>query len=182
MGLLKSLFQSKKAKQTGGNFGIIAQNIAAMYTAIGLTPFGESLDEEHKLFAIGLINIASYLKNGMLTEKSVKDSILYGSIGQVGLDFYNITHRQMFDYEDNYVLVGFTMQLEVFIFDATVKGVNYRDIVNQVCAHKEIIADTINATLSQGTKCSNFEAIMPNVLVWSSQPEFQQTVNDYKRK
>ena len=180
MGIFSVFKQLKNAASAGGNFGFVAQNIATLYYAIGETPFGKTLDDETRLFATGILDIIAYLNDGTLSPDSVVDSISYGKIGQVSLDFYSIQHRRMFDVEDNGVLIGFAMQLEAFIFEASNTGIGYRDIVDQVVSHKSVIANMISKTLAEGKRSPLYPSVMGNVSIWLSDPNIIGLINSYQ--
>ncbi len=179
MGLFANLSQLRKAAKAGGNFGFVAQNIAAIYYAIPLTPFGKTLSEDQRLFATGLIDASIYINNGSITSEDIEDCVLMGKTGNVCIGLYRVQHREMFDLEDNATLVGFAMQLEAFIFCADMPKMDYRDIVNAVVQKKGIIASTISKTLQEGTKSSIFPAVMQNTTIMMASPDFQNVVSSY---
>ena len=180
MGLLDTIRQKRQLKKAGGNFAWIAQNVAAIYYAIPLTPFGKTLSEEQRLFAAGLIDAAAYLREGSLTPQDIQDAVLWGMTGTVGLGFYNRKHREMFDIEENGNLVGMTMQLEARFFELSDAKIDYHDIVDVVIMNKNIISRTIERTLAEGTRCSIFPEIMQNTTIALASPDFRQLVMSYK--
>ena len=182
MGLLDNFRQKRQLKKAGGNFAWIAQNVAAIYYAVPLTPFGKTLPEEQRLFAAGLIDAVAYLQEGSLTPQDIQDAVLWGQTGTVGLGFYNRRHREMFESEDNQELLGMTMQLEARFFELSDAGIDYHDIVDVVVMHKDVIAETIRKTVAEGSRCPIFREVMQNTTIAMASPGFQQLVLSYSRK
>ena len=180
MGLLETITQKRQLKKAGGNFAWIAQNMAAIYYAVPLTPFGKTLSEEQRLFAAGLIDAAAYLQEGSLSPQDIQDALLWGMTGNVGLGFYTVSHRDMFDFEENKNLVGLTMQLEARFFEVSDAGIDYRDIVDVVVKEKQVIAKTIERTLAEGSRCRIFPEVMQNTTIALANPGLQQMILSYK--
>ena len=180
MGLLDTIRQRRAMTQAGGNYAWIAQNMAAIYYAIPLTPFGKTLSEEQRLFAAGLIDAVAYLQEGSLTPQDIQDAVLWGMTGNVGLGFYTVSHRNGIEFEENKDLVGLTMQLEARFFELSDAKIDYHDIVDVVIMKKDIISKAIERTLAEGTSCSIFPEVMRNTTVALTSPGFQQLVLSYK--
>lgn len=180
MGLFSFLSQMKKAKSAGGNFGFIAQNIGAIYTALGKTEFGKSLSESEKLYATGLIDTFAYLQQGTLTPRDIAMAMAYGTAGEVCLNFYRVQHgNAFFKQEKNEELIDFTMALEAKIFEVSNTGVDYRSLVDLVVENKQTISDMINKTLAEGENCNIYREVMSNVVVHAASPAFQEIVKNY---
>lgn len=179
MGLFRKDSQIEKMLKAGGNFAWIAQNMAAIYYAVPLTPFGKTLSEEQRLFATGLIDATAYLQEGSLCLQDIQDALLWGMTGNVGLELYTVSHRDMFDFEENKNLVGLTMQLEARFFELSDAGIGYREIVDAVITAKQVISDTIEKTLAEGAQCHIFPEVMQNTAIALANPDLQQIILSY---
>jgi len=182
VGLFSKLFQLKNAAKAGGNYGFIAQNVAAIYYAIPLTPFGKTLSEDKRLFATGLIDAAAYLQNGTIAIEDIERCVQIAGSGILQAGFNLITHRKMFDSEDNAELVDFTMQLEYIIFETEMPQMGYSAIANSIVQKKKVIVSQIRETLNEGTKSNIFHDVMIFTTGMMASPDFQSVVNSYKGK
>jgi len=173
----------KNSISAGGNFGYIAQNIAAIYTALGYNDFGKYLDEDKKLYATGIIDAYSYICEGVLSYEEISDCIAFGDLGFVRLGFYTQQHRKMFDTEQNERIIGLAMQLEAYIFASTFNGkIDYHDIVDMVVREKPTISRMINSTLNQGIKCPIYKEVLFTVETICKDNAFRDLVNSYSNR
>ena len=115
-----------------------------------------------------------------MSPQDIQDALLWGMTGNVGLGFYTVSHRDMFDFEENKNLVGLTMQLEARFFEVSDAGIDYRDIVDVVVKEKQVIAKTIERTLAEGSRCRIFPEVMQNTTIALANPGLQQMILSYK--
>ena len=162
----------------GGNFRFIAQNMAAIYSVMKDTPFGQSLDNSHLLFATALADVQAYFMTGEIEEDDLSDAVSSALARRVSVNFYSKNCYEYFDYEENMDLICLTMQIEAMLF-ALSSNVDYRVVVDQVIAHKKVIAKTIHKSLDNITDLKIYGSVYANVTAWAADSTFQNIVCAY---
>lgn len=171
------LMQILNMIKAGGNFGFIAQNIASIYYAISITPFGKGLTEEQKLYATGLIDAMVYIQEGSIDKSDIANCIDRSKLGIVGFT-PTVFPIKTQENEKNFRLISFSMQLEAYIL-TTHSTTDYKNIVYAVLNNEQRISNMINKTILQGTKCNIFPMVYVNVLNLIKSEDFRNTILSY---
>lgn len=137
------MFNYQNFLKVGGNFGLIAQYVTAIYCALKETAFGKGLERPRLLYATALIDAQVYLESGDIDASEIRLGAMSSCIYEFGVGFYNKKVYGFFgDFnlsESEKSLVTLVMQLEAMIFCAENTTFGYRQIVDVVYSKKSLI-------------------------------------------
>ena len=183
MGIISGLINMISS---GGNFRFIAQNMAAIYSVLQDTSFGQSLDRHHLLFATALADVQAYFWAGQMTEEDLNQAVSCALTRTVSINSYSRrsfspsdTSDPLRGFSENMDIICLTMQVEAMIF-ALSSRLDSDIVVDQVIKNKKVIAKTIENGLRDIKHLRIYNAVHNNVIAWISDSEFRRTIISYK--
>lgn len=133
----------------GGNFALIAKNVAILYMAFDSHPTSKNWDEDKKLFAAALLDLDSYIHKGAISLSDVARAVLFSKSGSIALPPMYIRSHGLLDYYKHYSVVNLAMQVEAIIIDADF-GYDPYEIMDMVVSEKSTIKNTVINTMENG--------------------------------
>lgn len=179
MGLFQKIRYNRRAKKAGV-YGVVAQNMAAMYYAIPFTPYGSQLTERQRLAAAALIDMVAYYNEGKVTPKTLAEDIQAAENGVVSL-VATTTNNGVLPTEENAKLIAVTMQIMARMLKISGKEYNlyYGHIIDPIIMNKPVFASMINETLAEGTRSEAYSDCIALVKETCAIPEFQAIINKF---
>lgn len=176
---IRSLYSINQAYESGGNFKLIAKNIATIYYSLKQTSLYQGLTSRQIYFAVALCDAHSYLQSGKLTIDDISDAVYYAEHEVICLGEH-IKHCEETSSEFQFKkLTYLTMQLEALFFSVDSK-VSSENIINNIIQNQSNIADTIEKTLEKDEKCDIYPEVSFNVAMFAINNSFINTVMNFK--
>lgn len=170
----------------GGNFTLIARNIATTYCVIRNSYLGANLNEKQKLYATGLCNAFGYLQKGEIEPEEIQDSVSYAMTGKIGGFLYNVTHSSPiveiteYSQQDRYIfnVFGLAMQLELlyFVIDT---DINSKYIISSLIDNKQLIKKTVEMACHNPKSNRYYNEIFGSVNFMLNDPDFLKIVKAF---
>ncbi len=173
----------RRLKEAGGPYGLVAQNMAAIYYAISFTPYGKQLNERRHLAATALIDAVGYYNEGKITPKDIAADIAAASNGEICL-IGTTKKNGVVPAEENAMLIAVTMQIAARMQKISENKFSlfydhYDHIIDPIIMNKPLIADMIKQTLAEGRKSKAYADCIKLVNETCAIPEFQRIINAF---
>lgn len=120
----------------GGNFKLIARNVAGIYEAVDSCPSSSTLTEKQKFFLTALLDMMAYVKNGQISLESIEniaDLVVSDSISS--------------DIQGQISLLASLVMRKIFSIDSRM---SMSSITQAVTQSYGVISDAVSAEMSLG--------------------------------